>query len=203
MFSSSQGLRKYSAKLKFKVLPGYTTKIEGAKTNEFRLSRTGSCCSDIQFNESDQVKLINYIIHREESFLNRKEKPLHDQSLIDEIQRILNEDNENADVNRPSKRSSLSHLSNRNAPNDSLNSSGRNSSARISSSSSSSADEENKNDDNNNDKNSNLHGDFIDTDYKPQATTPVKSDDNWRTIKGDFVMVYAVSFGRSKLEVPI
>lgn len=187
------GLRRYSAKLKFKVLPGYTAKIEGAKTNKFRLSRTSSCCSDIQFNESDQVKLINYIIHREESFMNRKEKPLQDQSLIDEIQRILNEDGKNAEVNRLSKRSSLSHLSARNAPNDSLNSSGRNSSARISSSSSS-ADEENKNDDNNNeDKNSNLLGDFIDTDYKQQDTPPEKSDDNWMTVKGDFVMVYAVS----------
>lgn len=168
------------------MLPGYTQRIEGAKTNKFRLSRTSSACSDVQFNESDQVKLINYIVHREESFLNRKEKPLHDQSLIDEIQRILAEEDENADANNQSN-GRRHPLSNRNAPNDSLNSSGRNSSARISSSSSSV--DEDKNDDNNN-KNSNLQNTFADTnDYK----RPLIEEDGWMTIKGDFVMVYAVS----------
>lgn len=166
------------------MLPGYTQKIQGAKTNKFRLSRTSSACSDIQFNESDQVKLINYIIHREESFINRKEKPLHDQSLIDEIQRILNEDSENANVSGQS--TGKRHLSGRNPPNDSLNSSGRNSSARISSSSSS-VDDESKNDDNNNNKNPNLQSRFIEPEFKGSVL-----EDNWMTIKGDFVMVYAV-----------
>lgn len=104
---------------------------------------------------------------------------MNDDSFIEEIQRILNKDNKTESSNRLQINGNL--LNNRNdLVNDSLNGSSRNSSRN-----SSSEDENSKNDDNNN-STSSING--VEAEFKRNL---VKMDDNWVTVKGDFVMVYA------------
>lgn len=194
------GLRKYRGKLKFKLLPGYTRTVRETQEKEFR-SRPSSVCSDIQFNESDQVKLINYIIRKEEDFLNRNRKDRSfnnedDDNLIEEIQRILN--NDDNDLNRKLSDNLNSNLSTNDSNDDSSDSL----------TNSSCGDEcitNDRNDSNNNSSNPNgqktvssyidnsIQKGLIESDYKKRDSINQSNKNNWVTVDGDFVMVYAVS----------